>query len=426
MRIVLIICFASLVTGVCSAQTTLFQQDFSAGGVPANYVNVSNPGMGQFNATSGGTITNNTLQFDRSSGTGSGHFSRSTDLSPSANSMYIQMDFEVVSSTAAAGNNVVDFYVGSGFDNTVQNPTNADVYARFGFNFTNTGYEFSVRHVPAGGAGAIDSPVFTGKKTLTFVLNNTGRTITYLQPGGGTQPLANDTYDLWVGTTEVFDGLPVLTPTQATTDFKLRLTSNVYSAVFQFDNILIRNINGSLPVSTLDLKTTINKHAVDLSWQSVQQPQIATLFTIERSADAQEFVPIGSVQMAEDATRQHTYQFADRSPRNGTNYYRLRQTDADGAVTISKIVTATWTDSVPAFTITNNPNPGTSITVRSENLPDATYLITTLTGQPIYCQQHETPEGEVTLVPQRHLPSGVYLITASIGANRLTQRLLVQ
>ncbi|RYF74175.1 MAG: T9SS type A sorting domain-containing protein [Cytophagaceae bacterium] len=422
MKVILIISLTTLVTGLCIAQTTLFQQDFSAGGVPANYVS-STPGTGQFNATSGGTITNNTLQFDRSSGTGSGHFSRSTDLSPSVNSLYIQMDFEVVSATAAAGNNVVDFYIGSGFDNTVQNPTNADVYARFGFNFTSTGYEFSVRHIPAGGAGATDSPVFTGKKTLTFVLNNTGMTVTYLQPGGGTQTLADDTYDLWVGTTEVFNGLPVLTPTQTMTDFKLRLTSNVYAAIFQFDNILIRDINGSLPLSALSLTAVANKHAVDLTWQAVQQT--ASVFTIERSIDAQEFVAIGSVQMTPELAEQHTYRFSDRSPRNGTTYYRLRQTNADGSVMTSKIVTATWTDNVPAFTVLDNPGIGTSITLRPENLPDATYLITTLTGQPIYCQQRETPEGEVTLLPQHALPSGVYLIIAITGTTRLARRVLV-
>ncbi|MEZ0540981.1 T9SS type A sorting domain-containing protein [Fibrella arboris] len=404
------------------AQTTLFQQNFSAGGTPANYVS-STPGTGQFNAISGATITNNTIQFDRSSGTGSGHFSRSTDLSPVPGSLYIQMDFEVVSATAAAGNNVVDFYVGSGFDNTVQNPVNADVYARFGFNFTNTGYQFSVRHVPAGGAGAIDSPVFTGKQTLTFVLNNTGRTVTYLQPGGGLQTLTDDTYDLWVGTTEVFNGLPVLTATQTMTDFKLRLTSNVYAAVFQFDNFLIRDINGSLPLSALELNAIVNKHVIELKWQSFQQT--ASLFTIERSPDAQEFASIGSLPPMPGPMEQRTYQFSDQSPRNGTNYYRIRQTNGDGSVMTSKIVPATWTNNVPAFTLLDNPTTGRSIKLRPDNLPDATYLITTLTGQPIHCQQRETPEGEVTLLLQHPLPSGVYLLTASTGTFRLTRRVLV-
>lgn len=334
------------------------------------------------------------------------------------------MDFEVVSATTVAYNNALLFYIGSNFTSTVTNPNNTDTYARFGINFTGNGYEFSVWHSPVGGTGSFASSVFTGKKRLTFVLNNTGAPIFYLQPGGGYQQLSNDTYDLWVDQAEVFNGLSIINPDQDMTNFKLRLSNNAYAAVFQFDNILIRDISGALPVATFDIKAFSAGSHVDLSWQSVQQT--ASLFTIERSADSQEFVPIGSVQITPELTSQRTYRFTDRSPLNGTNYYRLRQTNTDGSVMISKIVTANWTDNVPSFTILGNPGTGTSIMLRPQNLPDATYLITNLSGQPIYCQQHETPEGEVTLLPQRPLPSGVYLITAATGTNRrLTRRLLV-
>ncbi|ARK09384.1 T9SS type A sorting domain-containing protein [Fibrella sp. ES10-3-2-2] len=424
MKIAFFFCYFLLGSWATHAQAVLFLQNFSAGNSISNYVS-SNPGIGEFNAISGATITNSTIQFDRSAGTGSGHFSRSTDLGSSINSLYVQMDFEVVSATTAAGSNVVDFYVGSAFDNTVQNPANADVYARFGFNFTNNGHQFSVRHIPAGGTGAFDSPVFTGKQTLTFVLNNSGRTVTYLQPGGGTQTLTNDTYDLWVGTTEVFNSLPVLTPTQTIANFKLRLTSNVYAAVFQFDNLLIRDINNALAVSSVaDFKAAPAGSRVDLSWQVYKS--VETSFVIERSFDALSFTPIGNVPAASFADGQRTYIFSDSAPGVGSNYYRLRQTAADGSPVFSKIVAAIVRSDAPKLAILDNPTSGLAIHLKTDNLPDATYQLSALTGQNISCEQRKTPDGQVTLLLQHPLPSGVYLLTATSGTARVTQRLLMQ
>ena len=280
-----------------------------------------------------------------------------------------------------------------------------------------------MRSIPSGGGGT-NSTSFTGKQTLTFVLNNADYTVTYLQPGGGLKTLPNDTYDLWVGTTRVFTELPVLTPTQTMTDFKLRIDDDVYAAIFQFDNFLIRDINGALPVAAFDVNAVATGKHVDLSWQSASQG--ATLFTIERSTDARLFTPIGSILATDNPAKQRTYDFADTDPATGTNYYRLRQTNTDGSVVFSKIATADVSTNVPGFTILDNPSSGTSIRLRARNLTGATYLITSLTGQTLPCQQRETPEGEVTLLPQHTLPSGVYILTASTGVTRLTQRVLVQ
>ncbi|MEZ0487793.1 T9SS type A sorting domain-containing protein [Fibrella aquatica] len=404
------------------AQTTLFQQDFSAGSPLSQYISGS-PNANQFNGITGPSvaIVNGALQFDRPNNSSTGHFARSTDFSPTPGSLYMQMDFEVVSATTTAGNSALLFYVGNGFSNGPGNPSNADIYARFGINFTGNGYEFSVRHIPVGGAGSFNSATFTGKQTLTLVLNNTGYTVTYLQPGGGLQTLANDTYDLWVGNTEVVNGLPVITPNQTMTDFKLRIDDDVYAAVFQFDNFLIRDITGILPLSASDFQAIRNGSQVDLSWSSANQS--ANFFGIERSGDAQAFSEIGQVRTQPNQT---IYRFTDDFPPAGTSYYRLKQTHADGAVSVSKPLAVDVPDNVPDFTVLDNPGDGSSIVVRPRNLPGATYLITTLSGQVIRYQQRETPDGQVTLLLQHPLPSGVYLLTAQTETRRLTRKVLVR
>ena len=425
MKVLLILCLTSLATGTCFGQNILFQQNFDAGGVVGDYINASNPGITKFNAISGpsAAIVGGTLQFNRVTNGTTGGFAHSTDLSPASNSLYIQFDFETVSTTALAGSSALIFYVGSGFTSTPTSPDVADQYARFGIGFTNTGGQFTVRHIGPGGVGSINSSPFTGKQTLTFILNNTGFTVTYLQPGGGLQTLANDTYDLWVGTVEVFNGRAVLTPTQNTTDFKLRIDDDVYAAAFQFDNFLIRDINGALPVSVLDFKAVAAGSQVDLSWQSATDAP--TKFTVERSPDALAFAPIYQPQTNKISNGQRTYRITDNAPAPGLNYYRLTQTGTDGQAVFGKIVSVELANNVPDFTILANPGEGLTIGLQTANLPNATYLLTTPTGQLVSFQSCKTPDGRVTLLLQHPLPSGVYLLTATTESARITRRLLV-
>ena len=334
------------------------------------------------------------------------------------------MDFEVVSATTTAGNSALLFYVGNAFSNGVGNPSNSEIYARFGINFTGNGYEFSVRSIPNGGGGS-NSGVFTGRQTLTFVLNNTSYTVTYLQPGGGTKTLPNDTYDLWVGSSRVFTELPVLTPSQSMTDFKLRIDDDVYAAVFQFDNFLIRDINGALPLDLNRFAGSVNGPHIDLTWQTTGSLN-AYQFAVERRTQTGEFTEVGqSMPVTMMANGQRFYTLTDEQPTPGLNYYRLRQTDQNGVTAWSKLIQVRYDPDQPALILFENPVSPNRITLRTHALEAPTYLLTTLAGQLIPFQTSETPDGQVTLLPQHPLSSGVYLLTATAGSIRLTRRVLV-
>jgi len=424
MKNALLTCIAVLAACSTNAQTTLFQQNFDSGSPVSQYISSGSPNSNQFNGITGPSvaIVNGALQFDRPNNGSTGHFARNTDFSPTPSSLYIQMDFEVVSATTTAGNSALLFYVGNGFSNG-PSITVSEVYARFGINFTGNGYEFSVRHVESISANSINSPVFAGRQTLTFVLNNTGYTVTYLQPGGGVQTLASDKYDMWVGSTQVFNEFPVQNPSQTMTEFKLRIDDDVYAAVFQFDNFLIRDINNALAVSVADFKAAPAGSRVELSWQVYKSAEAS--FVIERSFDALSFAPIGNVPATSFSDGQRTYVFSDSAPGIGSNYYRLRQTADDGSPVFSKIVAAIVHADVPELTILDNPTSGLAIYLKADNLPDATYRLSTLTGQHISCEQRKTPDGQVTLLLQHPLPSGVYLLTAITATTRITRRLLM-
>jgi hypothetical protein len=223
-----------------TAQAQVFSQDFSSSAVVADYVSAT-PNTGQFNAIStngAGTvvsINSGTLQFARTADTGI--FSRTTDLtSPGPTSFLYKFDVTV------SGNSVVAqtagrFQVGSGYSTTVNLAEgNPDTYVQLGINFTATNGTFQIRDI----TNATDSASFSGTQTITWAMNNSGFTFTYLAPDGSTESLANDRTDIWVGTTRVFNDVAVQTASQSMTDLKFSFGQGVGN--IQIDNIQINTI----------------------------------------------------------------------------------------------------------------------------------------------------------------------------------------
>ena len=81
---------------------------------------------------------------------------------------------------------------------------------------------------------------FTGMQNVFFVVNNTGSTFTYTAPDASSQMVANDTWDLWVGSTQQFNDRAATTGTISPTDFKMTWSAGV--GTIQFDNFSITAI----------------------------------------------------------------------------------------------------------------------------------------------------------------------------------------
>lgn len=235
---------ACLLIASGSAKAQLFQQNFESSTNVSDYVNAAAPNNGQFNAisTSGAGTTvsintvsgNNVLQYTRA-GANAGSFSRTTDFSPTPTTLKYQVDVAVTGNTAAQ-TTAATFQVGSGFGTANSTEANASTYARFAINLSATNGNFSVRDI----SSATNSAEFSGTQRITWILNNSGSTLSYTAPDCSTQTVNNDTADVYVGNTLVFDNVAVLTATQTITDLKF-----VYSAgsgTIRLDNFLINPI----------------------------------------------------------------------------------------------------------------------------------------------------------------------------------------
>ncbi len=223
-------------------QTTHFSQDFLAGTATSNFVG-SPPSIGQFTeiATAAGvttTITTGRLQFARASATNPTRFSRGFNFTPTPSSMYCQFSFGVTSAVAQTTAATFNF---GGTNLADGGTTVADVYSKVSVNLNATN-GFTLQ------SGATISAVFTGSQDITWVMNNTGATFTYVAPNGINETLGNDQFDLWVGTTKVFNDLAVNAPTQTINRFKFNFDAGL--ATLSFDNVLMRDVTGSLLVNT--------------------------------------------------------------------------------------------------------------------------------------------------------------------------------
>jgi len=216
----------------------IFSQNFSSTTL-SDYISTT-PDSGQWNAigSSGAGVTlsvsGNNLSYTRSAAN-VGSFSRTTDFSPAPAALEYIFDLSVSGNTSATTSAAV-WQIGSFFSTNNSAEINADVYARFALNFTATDGTFVIRDITNG----TNSASFSGTQTIMWVLNNSGSSVSYINPSATGSSLANDTADLWIGTTLVFDDVAVQTADQILTDLKFAFSAG--SGTITMDNFSITAI----------------------------------------------------------------------------------------------------------------------------------------------------------------------------------------
>lgn len=155
---------------------------------------------------------------------------------------------------------------------------------------------------------------------------------------------------------------------------------NIYTVSTGDDAVTNFSFDASLPIelSHFDLKQI--QRAVQLSW--ITNSEINNdFFTIERSSDTQNWETIKQVNGAGTSIHQNSYQILDENPFIGMNYYRLKQTDFDGAFTYSDIKLIEF-DELSKKQLNLFPNPTHhQITIKQPAVPIRTFEIYNLLGQ---------------------------------------------
>jgi len=244
-----------IVLALCTsltAQAQIFSQDFgdaTTNAVDASaYATSANPNKRMFTlitnfGNSKSSIVDGKLQFNKTASSTT-HFVRNFDFAPVPKLVKASFKFQCIDAVGDYSLNQATFMFGANFTNDVTLPTQADTHSKFGISMNGADFKLNVVGNQANTTTTQSSATFSGQQTLTFIANNSGATQKYMAPDGSTESLADDTWDLWVGNTKVYNDIAAY----GNADIKnfrfsmLSASATINTVKVQFDDIEIQNL----------------------------------------------------------------------------------------------------------------------------------------------------------------------------------------
>ncbi len=245
---------------------------------------------------------------------------------------------------------------------------------------------------------------------------------------------STDGFSSNIGSMTVGTGFSGLNIGQSLTQIETTVTYRIYgysatsgSGSLRIDNL---KINGTvalvpLPVELITFKAQPFQERIELIWETAWERNTAS-FEVQRSSDLHEFITLATIT-AQGTTREKiNYFFVDADPIIGLNYYRLRQTDIDGKIAYSKIISAIVDNDAAQLWLYQNPIVANQIKLRLQNLSPAQIKILNLLGQEISFSFDDNFNNNYTLRPATILPSGQYVIVGQNGRQRTSKKIVVE
>jgi autotransporter-associated beta strand protein len=188
--------------------------------------------------------------------------------------------------------------------------------------------------------------------------------------------------------------------------------------------------NGTpLPISLLDFNVRPVLNQVEITWTTASETN-NDFFTIERSQDGREFIPIGLVDGAGNSNTILNYKLMDADPYVGISYYRLKQTDFDGKFEYSEIKSVNFMKPNVGHNWSIYPNPSDiSGVYLVTGLLESDLLqvqLTDLTGKVVFSDRLSTDnESANYFLDFKHVNSGIYYLTIVDGSQTTTMKLIL-
>jgi hypothetical protein len=242
----------------------------------------------------------------------------------------------------------------------------------------------------------------------------------------GTAPSGASTYALLYNATDgtFATGTNLLIPLVSTTvaGNNVAFVANMANISNGYYTIIFSSTAIILPVVLSDFEAIAESGSSLLKW-SVTTASDPARFDIERSTDAVQYTPIGSVPGNADSSLPGEYSFTDDHPVAGVNYYRLKMMDIDGNIIYSEIRSLDFS-MVPATSFPLYPNPATDqLNINMTGVAGPVYLrVIDVRGNVIRSVSFAT--AGVLTVPVKDLASGVYFIEVRYGSERFIRQVL--
>ena len=171
-------------------------------------------------------------------------------------------------------------------------------------------------------------------------------------------------------------------------------------AVTGFSNFFIQRINGSLPLTWLNINAQwADNSNAKVSWQVADQTNVKK-YKLQHSYDGIQFTNVCEVA----ATNSENYSCTVPAEKNLIHYYRVLQTDIDGKSSLSKVVLLNSTVN-QVLSIYPNPVIDEMQVTGLSNYRE--FTIINVEGKIMMKGNLSAPSKSISV---QHLPSGVYLL----------------
>lgn len=180
-------------------------------------------------------------------------------------------------------------------------------------------------------------------------------------------------------------------------------------------NCTMQNLSPLLPVEMVSFNLKEYGTSVILNWSTASEKDNSH-FEVERSLDGRDFVKVGEV-MGNGSTNDLThYDFIDRSPYAGKNYYRLIQVDFDGQGTYSNILSYKAQVATDLKVVPTSVTGGATISYASKKEGTVQFSILDAFGRTVRTHEHFAEEGTTLIeVNFDELPNGTYFVRSDNG-----------
>ncbi|MEQ8878378.1 MAG: T9SS type A sorting domain-containing protein, partial [Cyclobacteriaceae bacterium] len=200
-----------------------------------------------------------------------------------------------------------------------------------------------------------------------------------------------------------------VTPVEGSVSNGIAVFSNVN--LQDGDLITLGNTDASipLPIELLEFEVFQEGENVIAKWTTVSELN-NDFFTLERSTDGHNWVPINEIDGAGTTNQMKSYQTIDDQPMRGLTYYRLKQTDFDGQFSYSdvKMIEIEFIDAIKIY-----PNPSNGIfNVSGVDSDEIIFSVYNILGQQVPFSINEDQGIQLDVSNE---PAGVYIIKVKDG-----------
>ena len=187
-------------------------------------------------------------------------------------------------------------------------------------------------------------------------------------------------------------------------------------------------VNALLPVQLLSFDGKAVSKNISINWK-VSKEVNTDYYLVERSVNGIDFSPLGKVYAGTVAASgfDRTYVYADPSPVNGINYYRLHMVDKDGKFSISPVIKIMFEVKKAVSVFPSVVNQHSVYLSTSSELKNGVVDMFEMTGRKL--QEIKLPSlvtaGQTITLSLPVVPAGSYVLICKSGAAIKAKQIII-